>query len=216
MPVLMIQDKFLAAGLTSAQRGANTADCFRIGQRPKNHLDRVFASQLFQTIAEGLFVCFIYPEDASIGIGYRHGFSGLSKQRRDDLTQFVGRLRNGSTNVTEERIHEVDTVGRYAYRDSHTDVEIRLCITRDHPLLCQFVGFALRRQDLNPDINQVEFANFSDDFIGNYSSLAIANFRMQAAFFSSGLLTLWVRTIHYSVLTSSFGIRICSNSSHRQ
>src|SRR5271165_4395863 len=206
MPVLMIQDKFLAAGFTSAEHGANAANCFRIGQRPKNQLDRVLASQLFQTIAAGLFICFIYPEDASIGIGDRHGFSGLSEQRRDDLTQFVGRLRNGSTNVAEERIHEVDTVERYAHRESHTDLEVRVCITRDHPLLCHFVGFALRRQDLKPDINQVEFADCSDDFIGKYSSLAIANFPMQTAFWSSGPLTICVRTIHYSVLTSSFGI----------
>src|SRR5580700_9652142 len=206
MPVLMIQDEFLAAGLSSAQRDANAADCFRIGQRPKNQLDRVLASQLFQTIAAGLFICFVYPEDASIGIDYHHGFSGLSEKRQDDLTQFVGRLRNGSTNVTEERIHEVDTVGRYAYRDSHTDLEVRLCITRDHPLLCHFVGFALRRQELKPDINQVEFADCSDDFIGKYSSLAIANFPRQAAFCGSGLLTLCVRTIHrwgFCVGTSS-------------
>src|ERR1700738_1626490 len=176
MPILMIQDKFLAAGLALAQRAANATGCFRSAERPKKQLDRVLASQLFQTIAAGLFICFIYPQDASIGIDYRHGFCGLSEQRRDDLTQFVGRLGNGSTNVTEERIHEVDTVGRYAYRDSHADLEVRLCITREHPLLCQVEGFALRRQDLKPDINQVEFADCSDDFIGDYPCLAIANF----------------------------------------
>ena len=72
MPVLVIKDKFLAAGLALAQRTANAADSFRIGQRPKKQLDRILASQLFQTIAAGLFKCFICPEDASIGIGYRH------------------------------------------------------------------------------------------------------------------------------------------------
>src|SRR5260370_14420688 len=126
MPVLMIKDKFLAAGLALAQRAANAADCFRIAHRPKNQFDRVLASQLFQTIAAGLFICFIYPEDASISIDYRHRFSGLSEQRRDDLTQFVGRLRNSPTNVTEERIHEVDTLGCYAYRDSHAALQGRL------------------------------------------------------------------------------------------
>ena len=123
-------------------------------------------------------------------------FGGLREQRRDNLTQFVCRLRNGSTDVSEERIHEVDTMGSYAYRDSYADLEVRLSIIRDHPLLCHFVGFALRRHDFKPDTNQIEFADCSDDFIGKYSSLAIANFPMQAAFCSSGLLTLCVWTIH--------------------
>jgi len=46
----MVQDEFFAAGLALTQRGANPADCFRIGQCPKKQLDRVFTSQLFQTI----------------------------------------------------------------------------------------------------------------------------------------------------------------------
>jgi hypothetical protein len=51
MPALAIKDKFLAAGNTSPDGTANSRGSCRIGQRPKKKLNRVPASQLFQTIA---------------------------------------------------------------------------------------------------------------------------------------------------------------------
>src|SRR5580693_7178858 len=72
MPVFVIEDKLLAAGLALAQRTANTADRRRIGHCPKEQLDRILASELFQTISAGLFKRFIHPEDPSICIGDGH------------------------------------------------------------------------------------------------------------------------------------------------
>jgi len=37
------------------------------------------------------------------------------------------------------RIHEVDAMGRNSDRDSQADLQIRLRIPRDHPLLSYFV-----------------------------------------------------------------------------
>src|ERR1700680_4869741 len=106
MPVLMIEDKFFAARLAVAQRTANAAHRRRIGQRPKKQLDRILASQLFQTVAAVLLNCFIRPKDPSIGIDDRHTFGGPREQRRDDLTQFIRWLRNGSPDVSEGGIPE--------------------------------------------------------------------------------------------------------------
>jgi hypothetical protein len=143
-----------------------------------------------------IFKYFIHPKDSSIGIGYSHTFCRPRKQHSDDLTPFLRGPGNGSTDVSKQRIGEIDTVGGYANRHSQANLEVRLSIARDHPLLCHFVGFPLGRQHLKPDSDQVQFANCSNLFIFKYSSFAIANFLVHAALGGSGSLSPRVSTVH--------------------